>query len=350
MKIFRSYRDAGVDIDAGSRLVKRIAPLLRETFRPEVQTEVGGFASLFALDTNKYKNPVLVSGTDGVGTKLLIARMAQRYGTVGIDLVAMSVNDIITCGADPLFFLDTYSCGKLDTDVAVEVIRGVAEGCKQAGCALVGGETAEMPDFYQEGDFDIVGFAVGVVDRDRIIDGSDISAGDSVIGIAGSGLHSNGYSLVRKILFEQLGLSLDDRPEGFRGTVADELLVPTRIYAKTVQNLLRDLPVRGIVHITGGGLLENIPRVLPERCFVRLREGSWETPAIFDFIQKAGQIPLSEMYRTFNCGIGMVIICPKKEEENLLARLADLGERAWVIGEVATQEETRAPFVEMIQL
>jgi phosphoribosylformylglycinamidine cyclo-ligase len=348
MKRFRSYRDAGVDIDAGNDFVQQIKPLVRTTFRPEVQADLGGFASLFSLNTQKYKQPMLVSGTDGVGTKLKIAFMAKRYDTVGIDLVAMCVNDIVCCGAEPLFFLDYFACGKLETGVAVEVVKGIINGCQQSNCALVGGETAEMPDFYPAGEFDLAGFATGVVERDKVVDGSAVSENDCVIGVASSGVHSNGFSLVRKLIFEQLGLGINDRPVGFRGSVADELLTPTKIYVRTVQNLLRDFPIHGIVHITGGGLIDNIPRILPDRTQVRLNAGSWETPYIFEFMQRNGELTDTEMHRTFNCGIGLVLICPKAEAENVLIRLSGLNEQAWVIGEIVSVDDPGAPPIEIV--
>ncbi|MCC6158868.1 MAG: phosphoribosylformylglycinamidine cyclo-ligase [Deltaproteobacteria bacterium] len=346
--MFRSYRDAGVDIDAGNELVRLIKPYVRSTFRPEVKADIGGFASLFALNTLNYKNPLLVSGTDGVGTKLKIAFMTGRLDTVGIDLVAMCVNDVITCGAEPLFFLDYFACGKLEPQAAASVIKGIAEGCKEAGCALVGGETAEMPDFYPAGEFDLAGFAVGVVDRDVLIDGSGIAEGDRVIGVASTGLHSNGYSLARKIVFEQLGLTVDDRIEGFRGTVGEELLTPTRIYAKTLRNLTRNFAIKGVAHITGGGLLENVPRILPERAAVRFQRGSWEAPGVFETLRRAGGIDDAEMWRTFNMGIGLAIVCPEDEVENILIRLSGLQERAWVIGEIVAREDRESPAVEVV--
>jgi phosphoribosylformylglycinamidine cyclo-ligase len=348
MKKISSYRDAGVDIDAGNDLVARIKPRLRETYRPGVLTDIGSFAGLFSLNATQYKNPILVSGTDGVGTKLKVAFMAKKYDTIGIDLVAMCVNDIITCGAEPLFFLDTFSCGRLNVDVAEQVIGGIADGCKEAGCALIGGETAEMPDFYPNDEFDLIGFAVGAVEKERLLDGSNIAEGNAIIGVGSSGLHSNGYSLVRNIFFDQMGLSVNDQIEGLPHSIGEELLIPTKIYVRTIQNLLRDLPINGIVNITGGGLLENIPRVFSSRTKVRLFEGSWDVPPIFDLIENHGEIPKQEMYRTFNCGIGMVLICPQSEADNVLARLSGLDERAWIIGEVATKDDPEELSVEFI--
>ena len=333
-----TYRDAGVNIDAGGDFVKLIKPLVKATSRPEVVADIGGFGGLFSLNTSKYRNPVLVSGTDGVGTKLKLAFMADRHDSVGLDLVAMCVNDIVVQGAEPLFFLDYLATAKLNPAKAAQIVKGIADGCIQAGCALIGGETAEMPGFYADGEYDMAGFAVGVVERDNIIDGSSITVGNKLLGIASSGLHSNGYSLARKVIFELMGLGIDDIIPGLDRTVADELLTPTRIYAKTVLNLLRDFPVKGIAHITGGGLLENVPRVLPHGCKAVITRSSWQWPAIFRILQEAGNIETDEMYRTFNCGIGMVLAVPESETEEVLIRLSGLNEQAFVIGEVAKCE------------
>ncbi len=329
-----SYKDAGVDIDAGNTFVKMIKPLVKATSRPEVIADIGGFGGLFSLNASKYKNPVLVSGTDGVGTKLKLAFMADRHNTIGIDLVAMCVNDIVVQGAEPLFFLDYLATGKLDPAKGAEVIKGVSEGCVLAGCALIGGETAEMPGFYSAGEYDIAGFAVGVVDRDNIIDGSSITVGNRLIGLTSSGLHSNGFSLARKVIFERMGLGIHDTLPGLGKSVADELLTPTRIYVKSILNLLRDFPINGIAHITGGGLVENIPRVLPNGCKALINRKSWEVPALFQLLQDAGNITDGELFRTFNCGIGMVIAVPESEAEEILIRLSGLNEMAFVIGEV----------------
>ncbi len=329
-----SYKDAGVDIDAGNTFVKMIKPLVKATSRPEVIADIGGFGGLFSLNASKYKNPVLVSGTDGVGTKLKLAFMADRHNTIGIDLVAMCVNDIVVQGAEPLFFLDYLATGKLDPAKGAEVIKGVSEGCVLAGCALIGGETAEMPGFYSAGEYDIAGFAVGVVDRDNIIDGSTITVGNRLIGLTSSGLHSNGFSLARKVIFERMGLGIHDTLPGLGKSVADELLTPTRIYVKSILNLLRDFPINGIAHITGGGLVENIPRVLPNGCKALINRKSWEVPALFQLLQDAGNITDGELFRTFNCGIGMVIAVPESEAEEILIRLSGLNEMAFVIGEV----------------
>ena len=333
-----TYKDAGVDIDAGNSFVKMIKPLVKATTRPEVMADIGGFGGLFSLNTNKYKNPVLVSGTDGVGTKLKVAFLADRHDTVGIDLVAMCVNDIVVQGAEPLFFLDYLSTGRLNPEKAASVVKGISDGCVQAGCALIGGETAEMPGFYAEGEYDLAGFTVGVVDRDNIIDGSTVTVGNKLIGIASSGLHSNGYSLARKIIFDVMGLSIDSEMPGIGKTVAEELLTPTRIYVRSVLNLRRDFNINGIAHITGGGLLENIPRVLPNGCKASIQKDSWELPAVFKLLQSAGNIEENELLRTFNCGIGMVLIVPEREAEEILIRLSGLNERAFVIGEVAKCE------------
>lgn len=329
-----TYKDAGVDIESGNQFVKMIKPLVKATFRPEVIADIGGFGGLFSLNTSKYKNPVLVSGTDGVGTKLKIAFQADRHDTIGIDLVAMCVNDIVVQGAEPLFFLDYFATAKLDPERGAQVVKGIAEGCSIAGCALVGGETAEMPGFYSFGEYDLAGFAVGVVDRDNLIDGSSITVGNKLIGIASSGLHSNGYSLARKVIFDKLGLSVRDEMPGLGKTVAEELLTPTRIYVKTILNLLRDFRINGIAHITGGGLLENVPRILPNGCKAIISKNSWVMGDIFSIIQSAGNIDEAEMYRTFNCGIGMVLVVPENEAEEVLIRLSGLNERAFVIGEV----------------
>lgn len=330
-----TYKDAGVDIDAGNTFVKMIKPLVKATSRPEVLADIGGFGGLFSLNSGKYKNPVLVSGTDGVGTKLKLAFMADRHDTIGIDLVAMCVNDIIVQGAEPLFFLDYLATAKLVPEKGASIIKGVSAGCVQAGCALIGGETAEMPGFYTGDEYDMAGFAVGVVERDSIIDGSSITVGNRLIGLASSGLHSNGFSLARKVVFDKMGLGIHDMLPGQDKTVADELLTPTRIYVKTILNLLRDFPINGIAHITGGGLLENVPRILPNGCKATIYKNSWSIPDIFNLLQKEGNIDELEMFRTFNCGIGMVLVVPEKEAEEILIRLSGLNEKAFVIGEVA---------------
>lgn len=343
-----TYKEAGVDIEAGNNFVQKIKPLVKSTLRPEVMADIGGFGGLFALNTDKYKNPVLVSGTDGVGTKLKLAFMADKHDTVGIDLVAMCVNDVIVQGAEPLFFLDYLATGQLDPDKSALVVAGIAEGCRQAGCALIGGETAEMPGFYADGEYDLAGFTVGVVERDRIVDGSSITVGNKLIGLASSGLHSNGYSLARRILFELMGLKINDMLPGLDRTVAEELLTPTRIYVKSALHLLKDFKINGIVHITGGGLLENIPRVLPKSCAVNLTAGSWEIPAIFKLMQEAGNVAQNEMLRTFNMGIGLVLVVDANEADDIMARLSGLGETAWQIGEVVKLAEGQSEQVVLL--
>ena len=330
-----TYKDAGVDIAAGNSFINLIKPLVKATSRPEVLADIGGFGGLFSLNTSKYKNPVLVSSTDGVGTKLKVAFMTDRHDTVGIDLVAMCVNDIIVQGAEPLFFLDYLATGKLLPEKAAGIVKGIAEGCKQAGCALIGGETAEMPGFYADGEYDVAGFAVGVVDRDLIIDGSGISVGNRLIGIASSGLHSNGYSLVRKLIFDRMGLSIDSELTGTGCSVADILLTPTRIYVRSILNLIKNFSINGIAHITGGGLLENVPRILPKGCQASIQINSWERPVLFDILRDAGNVERDEMYRTFNMGIGMVLAVPDAQAEEVIDRLKGLGEQAWMIGEIA---------------
>ena len=330
-----TYKDAGVDIDAGNRFVDMIKPMVKATSRPEVLTDIGGFGGLFSFHADKYKKPTLVSSTDGVGTKLKLAFMMDKHDTVGIDLVAMCVNDIIVQGAEPLFFLDYMATGKLAPEKAAEVVKGISEGCQQAGCALIGGETAEMPGFYAKGEYDVAGFTVGAVDNDNIIDGSSITVGDKIIGIASSGLHSNGYSLARKVFFEHMGLNVNDTLPEFDQSIGLEMLTPTRIYVKTVLNLIRDFTIKGMAHITGGGLLENVPRVLPKHCNAVIHRDSWEKPVIFDVLQKGGNIEDTEMHRTFNNGLGMVLIVPSEQCEDILIRLSGLNEKAWEIGEIS---------------
>lgn len=337
-----TYKDAGVDIAAGNNFVNLIKPLVKSTFRPEVMTDIGGFGGLFALGSAKYKNPVLVSGTDGVGTKLKLAFLADKHDTVGIDLVAMCVNDIIVQGAEPLFFLDYLATGRLLPEKGAQIVSGIAEGCRQAGCALIGGETAEMPGFYQDGEYDLAGFTVGVVERDAIIDGSKISVGNSLIGIASSGLHSNGYSLARKLIFDKLGLSVGSIFPETGSTVAETLLVPTRIYVKPLLKILKDYKVFGMAHITGGGLLENVPRVLPKGCCAEIRLDSWQRLPLFDVLQKAGNVERSEMYRTFNMGIGMVLSVCETDADAILAALNAQGETAWNIGRITASMEGEA--------
>ncbi|MDH4229349.1 MAG: phosphoribosylformylglycinamidine cyclo-ligase [Nitrospirota bacterium] len=329
-----SYRDAGVDIDAGNRLVERIKPMARSTAIPGVLGGLGGFGGLFAPDLGGMTEPVLVSGTDGVGTKLKIAFGLNRHDTVGIDLVAMSVNDIVVTGARPLFFLDYFATGRLSVDDAAQVVSGIAEGCRQAGCALLGGETAEMPGFYADGEYDLAGFAVGIVDRPRIIDGSRVAAGDAVIGMASSGLHSNGFSLARKVFFERGGLTLADPLKECGKSVGEALLTPTRIYVRQVLDLIARFDVRALAHITGGGLTENLPRVFPKGCGARLNAASWEIPPVFTALERLGNVARPEMLRTFNMGIGMCVVVPAGQAADVVTALGAAGERAWVIGEI----------------
>ena len=335
----KTYKDAGVDLDLGNTFVEKIKPLAQSTFRPEVITEIGGFGGLFSLNTEKYKRPILVSATDGVGTKLKIALMMDKHDSIGIDLVAMCVNDLVTSGAEPLFFLDYISTSKLQLDRAEQIINGIIEGCKEANCSLIGGETAEMPSFYKDGEYDLVGFAVGVVDNDKIVEPSTITVGDKLIGITSSGLHSNGYSLVRKIVFEDLKMDVDSHVEGLQTSIGEELLKPTRIYAKTILRLTRDFEIRGISHITGGGFTDNIPRILPKGCQALINRDSWEIPPIFGFIKEKGNIDEDEMYRTFNNGIGMVIVVSPNDVDDVLIRLRGLEEQAFVIGEVTRKKK-----------
>jgi phosphoribosylformylglycinamidine cyclo-ligase len=314
-----SYRDAGVDIDAGERLVEAIKPLARRTLRPEVLAGIGGFGALCEIP-KKYRHPVLVSGTDGVGTKLKLAFALGKHDSVGIDLVAMSANDVLVQGAEPLFFLDYFACGKLDRRVAVEVVKGIARGCELAGCALIGGETAEMPGMYPDGEYDLAGFCVGVVEKERIIDGRAIVPGDAILGLASSGAHSNGYSLIRKILE--------------RSKPQFDLLEPTRIYVKPVLKLLENVPVKGLAHITGGGVTGNVPRILPQGVSARINRNAWPRPELFKWLQREGQIPEDEMVRVFNCGVGMVAVVAAAEAERAAAQLRASGETVYRIGTI----------------
>jgi len=328
-----TYKDTGVDIDAGDLFVEKIKPYVKSTFRPEVMTHIGGFGGLFAL--KKYKNPVLVSGTDGVGTKLKIAFMTNKHDTVGIDLVAMCVNDIIVQGAEPLFFLDYFATGKLRPGAHSDIVKGIAEGCRQSGCALIGGETAEMPSFYSEDEYDLAGFAVGVVEKKNLINGSKIKPGDQLIGLASSGLHSNGFSLVRKALFEKAGYGVNDTlTELGTGTLGEALLTPTRIYAKTVMALIKDFDIKGMAHITGGGITENTPRMLPKGAQALIRKGTWDIHPIFKLIRKKAEVDDDEMYRDFNMGLGLVLVIPKKQVEAMIKKATKLGEKAYHIGEI----------------
>ncbi len=331
-----TYKASGVDISRGNRLVDIIRPAVRSTFKPYVMTDIGSFGAFCRLDTSRYKNPVLVSSTDGVGTKLKIAFMLNRHDTVGIDLVAMCVNDILTSGARPLFFLDYFASGKLSTAQAADVISGIAAGCREADCSLIGGETAEMPGFYARGEYDLSGFAVGIVDRKAIINGAGIRNGDILIGLSSSGLHSNGYSLVRKLFFDMKKYSPRRKIKELGCTLGEELLRPTRIYVKSILKLTRQYRVRGMAHITGGGLTENLPRILPPRAELKfvIEKGSWPVHGIFSLIQRAGAVPDREMYRTFNMGIGLVLAVKKSDTRNIMKKLGRLGEKAFVIGRV----------------
>jgi phosphoribosylformylglycinamidine cyclo-ligase len=326
-----SYRDAGVDIDAGNQLVEMITPIVKQTFRPGVLTGLGGFGGLFELPLEKYRQPVLVSGTDGVGTKLKVAMMMQRHNTIGIDLVAMCVNDIIVCGAEPLFFLDYYATGKLDVAAATQVVSGIAEGCWQSGAALIGGETAEMPGMYADGDYDLAGFAVGIVEKSKILDPKHVRPGDVLLGLASSGPHSNGYSLIRRIL-EVAEADLDQPMQGV--TLGEALLAPTHIYVKPLLELIDAIAVHALAHITGGGLPENLPRVLPEGVNAEIDLGSWPRPAVFDWLQQHGNVKESEMLRTFNCGIGMVAAVDAADADQAEALLQQAGESVYRIGRI----------------
>jgi phosphoribosylformylglycinamidine cyclo-ligase len=344
-----SYRDAGVDMEAGDSLVERIKPMAKRTMREGVLAGIGGFGAMFEVP-KRYREPVLVSGTDGVGTKLKLAFALNRHDTIGIDLVAMSVNDILVQGAEPLFFLDYFACGRLDVDTGVAVVGGVAQGCEQAGCALIGGETAEMPGMYPDGEYDLAGFAVGAVEKSGIISGKSIVAGDIVLGLASSGPHSNGYSLVRRLVEKELGeaspralnIQYDHRDSR---TLADALMAPTRIYVKPLLAFMKQLTVKGMAHITGGGLTENIPRILGDHLQSRLVKGSWPTPPVFDWLQKAGNVEQEEMWRVFNCGVGMVIVVSAADKDKALAALHDLGETAWAIGSIVPRPPGQASTV-----
>ncbi|TQS00791.1 phosphoribosylformylglycinamidine cyclo-ligase [Paenibacillus ottowii] len=329
-----AYKNAGVDIAAGNEAVERMKKHVKRTFRPEVLTDLGGFGALFGLNKDKYAEPVLVSGTDGVGTKLKLAFAMDRHDTIGIDAVAMCVNDIVVGGAEPLFFLDYLACDKVIPEKIEAIVAGIAEGCHQSGCALVGGETAEMPGMYSEGEYDIAGFTVGIVDKSKIINGSSIAPGDTVIGLASSGVHSNGFSLVRKLLLEQEGYDLHDEIEGLNGRLGDVLLEPTKIYVKSVLALLDKVKVKGMAHITGGGFIENIPRVLPDHVNVDIQYGAWPILPIFQLMQEKGEISNKDMFTTFNMGIGMVIVVGAEHAQTALEVLKEQGEAAYVIGKV----------------
>ena len=319
-----TYKDSGVDITKGNQLIERIKPIAKSTFRPGVLAGLGGFGAMFEIPLDKYKNPVLISGTDGVGTKLKVAELLNKHDTIGIDLVAMCVNDLIVQGAEPLFFLDYFATGSLNPDIATSVIEGIGEGCRQSGCSLIGGETAEMPGMYSGEDYDLAGFCVGIAEKSRIIDGSKVSEGDHIVALGSSGPHSNGYSLIRKVLEKSSPTNEQ----------LNSLIEPTRIYVRSILSLLNTLPVHAISHITGGGLLENIPRVLPDHLAAKLDPASWTQPEIFQWLQDLGNIATSEMYRVLNCGVGMVVVISRESSNEAINHLNSCGENAWLIGEV----------------
>ncbi|MBU1163679.1 MAG: phosphoribosylformylglycinamidine cyclo-ligase [Proteobacteria bacterium] len=335
-----TYADAGVDIDKANALVNKIKEIAKQTPRTGVMGEIGGFGGLFSLNITGMEKPVLVSSTDGVGTKLKIAFMMGKHDTVGIDLVAMCVNDIVVQGAKPLFFLDYLATGKLETDTVTEIIKGIAEGCRQAVCALIGGETAEMPGFYRDNEYDLAGFVVGIVDNSKIVDGSEIHVGNKVIGIASSGLHSNGYSLVRKICFDIQKLKIDDYVPELGKSLGEELIIPTKIYSDTIYRIHRDIPILGLAHVTGGGIGDNILRIIPKSCNVVIRKGSWDVPPVFPFLQQAGKISEKEMQRTFNNGIGMIAVLSEEVVQDVLERLIAMGEKSYIIGEIVERKNS----------
>jgi phosphoribosylformylglycinamidine cyclo-ligase len=341
------YREAGVDLDKANELVKRISPLVRTTFHSGVITDIGGFGGLFSVNCQNLNRPVLVSSTDGVGTKLKIAFWADRHHTVGIDLVAMCLNDIVVQGAKPLFFLDYLAMGRIDLDRVEQIISGIVAGCKEANCSLIGGETAEMPDFYNTNEYDMAGFGVGLVENSEIIDGSSVRVGNQIIGLASSGLHSNGYSLVRRIVFDTLKLKPDSLIPGCNRTAAEELLEPTRIYVEPVLKVLRQFPVAGMAHITGGGFWDNIPRILPKACQALINRGSWTVPPIFSFLQQSGEVPDEEMFHVFNNGIGFILVVDAAKHAEILQFLNVMGQTAYRIGEIVAREPN-APAVRII--
>lgn len=329
-----TYADAGVDIDKADRLVQSIKNIAKNTRVPGVMGEIGGFGGLFSLNVANMDQPVLVSSTDGVGTKLKIAFMMDKHDTIGIDLVAMCVNDIAVQGAKPLFFLDYLATGKIESSTIKNIVQGIGAGCLEAKCALIGGETAEMPGFYQDNEYDVAGFAVGIVDNGKIVDGSEIRVGHQLIGVASSGLHSNGYSLVRKVCFDVLKLKIDEQVPELGRTIGEELITPTRIYAEPIQHMVRGLPIRGLAHITGGGISDNTLRIIPQACGIVFKRKSWDVPPIFTFLQEAGKIEEQEMMRVFNNGIGLVAVVPEKAVQDVLGRLSAMNEKAYVIGEI----------------
>ncbi len=341
------YREAGVDIEKGNRFVERIKSMVQSTHNSSVLTDIGGFSGMVSLNTAHYAQPVLVSSTDGVGTKLKLAFMMDKHDTVGIDLVGMVVNDIVVTGAKPLFMLDYLATGVLRLETATDIVKGVTEGCRQAHCALVGGETAEMPGFYPPGEYDLAGFAVGVVDKDDIVDGSRVAVGSALIGLGSSGLHSNGYSLVRRIVFEELKLKVDSQVPDLPRSVGEELLEPTKIYVEALLNLRRDFYLDAMAHITGGGILENLPRVLPSSCRAVIKRGSWDIQPIFKFLQDAGKLGDREMLRTFNSGLGMILVVPANQADGVKERLLAMDQPAWIVGEVAERKPGQ-PAVEIV--
>jgi phosphoribosylformylglycinamidine cyclo-ligase len=340
-----TYKDAGVDIDKADAFIKSIQDLVKSTYRTGVLGEIGAFGGMFHLGASRYRDPVLVSATDGVGTKIKIAVLMNRHDTIGIDLVAMCVNDIIVHGATPLFFLDYLAMGQLSPEVATPILEGITHGCRQARCSLIGGETAEMPGIYQPGEYDLAGFVVGVVERDQIIDGSDIAVGHRLIGLTSSGLHANGYSLVRQVLFERHRYRVDDEIAELGGSLGEELLKPTRIYVETVLNLLRDFPLSGICHVTGGGLTGNLPRILPKSCQAVIQRQSWPVPPIFHLLREQGNIAEAEMLRTFNNGIGLAVVVAEEHVADVLLRLQGLQEAGYVIGEITARKNDDPPLV-----
>jgi len=334
-----SYRDAGVDIDKGNAFIRNIKDVIASTHQRGVINEIGGFSSLFSIDKDKYDSPVLVSSTDGVGTKLAVAKMCGIHNTIGIDLVAMCANDIVVSGAKPLFFLDYFAVGHLDLEIAERVVEGIAEGCRQAHCSLVGGETAEMPGMYPEGEYDVAGFVTGIVDRDEIIDGSDIRVGNKIIGLASNGLHSNGFSLVRKICFNDLGLKVDDYIEEFDCKLGEALLTPTRIYVQPILNVLKNYKINGMVHNTGGGFYDNIPRILPKGCRAAIARDTFPVPEIFSFLADKGKIETREMFRIFNMGIGFMVFVEDRDVNDIMQQFSALGESPYLIGEIFADSE-----------
>ncbi len=337
------YQKAGVDINLGNTFIDRIKPLIRQTYSPQVITDIGGFSGLFRLDPSAFSEPVLVSSTDGVGTKLKIAQRMGQHRSIGIDLVAMCVNDIIVQGALPLFFLDYLATGRLNLETQTAIIEGIVNGCKQAGCALIGGETAEMPGMYPAGEYDLAGFVVGIVEREKIIDGSKIRPGDRIIGLASSGLHSNGYSLVRKIFFDDLRMDPGESIPELGSALGEELLKPTRIYVQSILSVIKEYPLKGMAHITGGGLTENLPRILPADCRADIIKDSWKIPPIFSIIKRMGNVSEKEMFQVFNNGLGMILVVPADQIQEIIARLQESGEQCFSIGEIVSRTQPETP-------